>query len=188
MNFPPILWSVWTLWEILPAKVNILCVVIVSFSCQPVLFNASLQDLPHSQPYYHPTPYYGRDYPLPVDPYAHPALSHADAFPHRHGPPLSPRLLEYYRREHKFPERSREHVDPRRLELRSERIEHREHENSRERISEDRGERPRDDSFIKRLEERGILSTVKEETRRTPTACAAGMNFGIYDKMNSYLS
>lgn len=80
-------------------------------------------EAPHGQVYL-PHFYYGRDYPIPVEPYlAHAGLPPKND-PHQrgHGPPISPRLLDYYRRsEHGMADRSRnEYEAERRAEERRE--------------------------------------------------------------------
>ena len=80
---------------------------------------------------YLPHFYYGRDYPVPVEPYMHPALAAQGEMIHRHGvPPVSPRLLDYYRRgEHGLLDRARTECEQRDL---LERLEQREMERRQE--------------------------------------------------------
>lgn len=59
---------------------------------------------PHGQVYLPPHFYPGRDYPVPVDPYLSRVMSGQSEIMHRYAPPVSPRIMEPFRRgEHHIP-------------------------------------------------------------------------------------
>lgn len=88
--------------------------------------HAGFKEPPHGQVYVPPHFYYGRDYPVPVDPYLQHGLPAQNELLHRYGPPISPRIMEPYRRgEHNAIERARNEYEAER------RFEERRHEKER---------------------------------------------------------